>query len=149
MSGVSHFDTNNPIYRGIATIAKIRAEIPALRYGRQYFRDISGNGTDFGPPTSGKCTLAFARVLDTTSVVVAMNLDTEPRSDCVAIDANLNPPGKVLVDQIGRRTFTVEQSPSGVAFVRVPLSPRTMLILKPENGNGGANPQAAAARVSA
>jgi hypothetical protein len=87
---VHFFNPNHSIYQGIETIAKVRAEEPALRYGREYFREISGNGEDFGHPIDGNCTLAFARVLDTTSVVVAMNLTAMRREDHILVDANLN-----------------------------------------------------------
>jgi glycosidase len=75
-SGVHFFNENHPIYKGIARIAQVRAEERPLRYGREYFREISGDGNHFGHPIDGKCTMAFARVLDTTSIVVAMNLES-------------------------------------------------------------------------
>jgi glycosidase len=42
------FDTNNPLFLAVQAIAAIRARQPALRYGRQYFRPISGSGVEFG-----------------------------------------------------------------------------------------------------
>lgn len=90
------FNPAHPIYQGIAQIAALRRQYPALRYGRQYFREISGNGQDFGHPIDGRCTLAYSRILDTTEVVVAMNLDEKPRQDFVTIDANLHRPGDRL-----------------------------------------------------
>jgi glycosidase len=44
----SPFDQTNKFYKAIRAIAKVRGTQPALRYGRQYFRPISGNGTTFG-----------------------------------------------------------------------------------------------------
>ena len=133
-SGMHFFRPDHPAYQGIAKIAQIRAQERPLRYGRQYFRDISGNGSDFGPPNAGKSTLAYARVLDTTSIVVAMNLDAQERSDHVAVDANLNPPGTVLTDLLSGRTYEVKTSPTGIACVHVPLKSREMVILKPNCG---------------
>ena len=130
-AGMHFFREDHPAYQRIAKIAQVRAQERPLRYGRQYFRDISGNGSDFGPPNAGKCTLAYARVLDTTSIVVAMNLDSQERSDHVAVDPNLNPPGTVLTDLLSGRTYEVKESPTGIACVHVPLASREMVILKP------------------
>jgi glycosidase len=130
-SGMHFFRPDHPAYQGIARVAQVRAAERPLRYGRQYFRDISGNGSDFGPPNAGKCTLAYARVLDTTSIVVAMNLDAQERNDHVAVDANLNPPGTVLTDLLSGRAYEVKTSPTGIACVHVPLKAREMVILKP------------------
>jgi glycosidase len=76
----------NPIYKSIAQIAAIRRSESALRYGRQYFREISGNGIDFGYPNDGKCTLAYSRILDTTEILVALNLAADPRADFATVD---------------------------------------------------------------
>ncbi len=46
------FDASHPLYRAVRQISTVRAQQPALRYGRQYFRQVSGNGTD-GSVTSG------------------------------------------------------------------------------------------------
>ena len=130
-TGCHFFNPQHSIYQGIAKIAKIRAEEPALRYGREYFREISGNGKDFGHPIDGHCTLAFSRVLDTTSVVVAMNLTHERREDYILVDGNLNPPDSTLVDLLNDGgSYTVQGDESNRAFVRVPLEARSMAILK-------------------
>ena len=60
-TGHHFFNAENPIYKEISLIAKIRHEEPALRYGRQYFREISGNGIDFGFPLDGRCTLRILK----------------------------------------------------------------------------------------
>ena len=130
-SGPVHvFNEQHPAYRGMAKIAQIRAREPVLRYGRQYFRDISGNGVDFGPPLAAKCTLAWARVLDTTSILIAMNLEPRPRNDWVAVDAKLNPPGRKMIDLLSGREVMVQTSPNGTACVHLPLESREMVILK-------------------
>jgi hypothetical protein len=38
------------VYKGLAEVVAIRAEELVLRRGRQFFREISGNETDFGFP---------------------------------------------------------------------------------------------------
>ncbi len=42
------FDTSGETYREVAAISRLRTEEPAIRYGRLYFREVSGNGQDFG-----------------------------------------------------------------------------------------------------
>jgi glycosidase len=97
-TGHHFFNPENPTYQQIAKIAVIRKQEPALRYGRQYFREISGNGTDFGHPMDGKCTLAYSRILDDTEILIALNLDKQPRNDFITVDANLNPIGSTMAD---------------------------------------------------
>ena len=124
------FRPSHPIYKGIAKIAAIRRQEPALRYGRQYFREISGNGSDFGYPVDGNCTLAFSRILDTTEVLIAMNLQAAARQDFVTIDFNLNTASAKLANLLDPQSqVTVEQRGDRLA-VRVPLTAHEVAILK-------------------
>lgn len=130
-TGVQFFDEENAIYKSISAIAKVRAQQPALRYGRQYFREISGNGKDFGCPTTGKCTLAFSRVLDTEEVLVAMNLDTVDHRDFVLVDPLLSPVGSRMIDLLnGGDPHTVGDVPGHGAAIQLPLAARSIAILK-------------------
>ncbi len=45
------FSQNSAYYQQISRVAAVRRENPALRYGRFYFRPISGNGQHFGVST--------------------------------------------------------------------------------------------------
>lgn len=131
-TGAHFFNPGHPTYQGVAKVAKLRTTEPALRYGRQYFREISGNGKDFGRPTTGKATLAFSCVLDTDEILVAINLDTEPRNEWVLVDAALSAPGRTMVDLLGGKEYKVESctgSPTRAA-VQVPLAGRSMVLLK-------------------
>ena len=38
------FDRDHPFYQAVRQVSAMRENQPALRYGRQYFRPISGNG---------------------------------------------------------------------------------------------------------
>jgi glycosidase len=132
-TGVQFFNEQHRIYQGIKAIARIRAQESALRYGRLYFREISEDSTTFDYPTTGQCTLAYSRILDTDEVLVAMNLDTVPRQDCIAVDRNLTSPGSVMADLLNAGALrTVEETSYGRAFVRVPLQAHQMAILKCE-----------------
>ena len=129
-TGHHFFNPGHPIYQSITKIADIRRREPALRYGRQYFREISGNGIDFGHPFDGKCTLAYSRILDSTEVLVAMNLDANPRNDFITVDAKLNPSGLKMFNLMGpKKQVTVEQIGSRHA-VRILLDGHEMAVLK-------------------
>ncbi len=129
-TGHHFFNPGHSIYQGIADIVAVRQREPALRYGRQYFREISGNGSDFGHPLDGKCTLAYSRILDSTEVLVAMNLDTNPRRDFVTVDINLSPAGQKMVNLLApEQQVAVEQRGQRCA-VSVPLDGHEIVILK-------------------
>ncbi len=129
-TGVQFFDDKHEIYQGIKSIAEIRTKEPALKYGRQYFREISEDGRWFAYPDNGQSTLAFSRILDTDEVIVAINLDSAPRQDCITVDINLTPPGSKLINILaGGKSLAVKES-SGRAYVRVPLQGHKMAILR-------------------
>jgi hypothetical protein len=129
--GVHFFNPENPIYRAITRIAKIRSEQGTLRYGREYFRPIAGDAEHFGAPVDGHCTLAFSRVFDQDEMLICLNLDMEKRNDAIAMDANLTPPGTLMQDLLRKEAvFTVEKAKDGTAFVRVPLESHEMVVLK-------------------
>ena len=86
------FDRDHPFYKAVSTIARVKARQPALRYGRQYFRPLSGDGVNFGisPFTSG--VLAFSRVLNDQEVLVVANTNAQGSFQGeVIIDAALHP----------------------------------------------------------
>ena len=88
------FDTNNPFFIEIQKIAAVRAEEPALRYGRQYFRPISGNGADFGISNGAPGIVSFSRILNDTEIVVLANTFTGSSfSGFALVDFALNPDG--------------------------------------------------------
>jgi len=124
------FNPNHPIYRSIARIAAIRQAEPALRYGRQYFREISGNGRDFGYPLDGRCTLAYSRILDDQEILVAMNLEPSPRSDFVTVDANLNMVGQKVANLLAAEQEVAVEERGGRCAVQVPLGGHEMAIFK-------------------
>ncbi|MDP1682236.1 MAG: alpha-amylase family glycosyl hydrolase [Burkholderiales bacterium] len=130
-SGGRHcFNPAHEIYQGISAIAQTRSQSPALRYGRQYFREISGDGNHFGHPLDGRCTLAYSRILDTDELLVALNLDSAPRNDFITVDRSLNPPGTPMRDLLEpTRTFSVEDR-AGRSAVRVDLPRHGVAILQ-------------------
>lgn len=128
-SGRHFFNPNHAVYKSIRAVADLRASHAALRYGRQYFREISTNGFDFEHPHTGHCTLAYSRVLDSQEITVLLNLDSSARSDYITVDRNLTPPGSVLVDLLApQREFVVEDR-GGRSAVRVSLQEHRLAVL--------------------
>ncbi len=115
MWGGPGFPQNAAYYQHIAQIAGVRRESPALRYGRFYFRPVSGDGQHFGVSTFLNGTLAFSRILMDQEIVVAANTDTiNPCSVYVIVDNTLNNAG----DQF-RILYSNKQQPRGPSTVEV------------------------------
>jgi glycosidase len=91
------FDVNHRFYRDIRALSEIRDTQPALRYGRQYFRPISGDGIHFGLSPFAPGVLAFSRILNDTEVVVVANANTQSAfQGHVIIDLFLHADGDVF-----------------------------------------------------
>jgi hypothetical protein len=106
-----------------------------LRFGRIYFREISGNGTEFGYPGGNPCTLAYSRLLAGSEILIAYNTSTtDARNDFVIVDgsiqagrANLN----VLYSSAGKTGRVVPIQPGSFgAAVQLALDPMEFVILK-------------------
>jgi alpha-amylase len=120
------------IYQEIARIAAVMRRTEPLRFGRMYYRQISGDGVSFGFPYGSTYTLAFSRILYGREVLVAYNVSDSPRNDGVIVDAVLhNGPGATMtVLYGGTGAVTVERAPSGARFVRLNLPPHAFQILE-------------------
>jgi len=108
------FPQNSPYYLHISQIAAVRHATPALRYGRFYFRPVSGDGQHFGVSTFLNGTLAFSRILMDQEIVVAANTDT--LNACavhVIVDNTLNNPGDSF-----RILYSNKQNPQSPAAVQ-------------------------------
>jgi glycosidase len=88
------FDQTNPTYVAVKKLATLRAAEPPLRYGRLYFRQVSGNGTDFGQSGGAGGVLAFSRVLAGREVLVVANTEGNtarpPWRGFVLVDLDMN-----------------------------------------------------------
>jgi glycosidase len=71
------FDCQHPFYQAIQKIARVRDSQPALRYGRQYFRPVSGDGAHFGFSFFSGGVLAFSRILSDQEVLVVANTNAQ------------------------------------------------------------------------
>lgn len=91
------FDVGHPFYKAVQLLSAVKESNPALRYGRQYFREISGNGRDFGFSEFAPGVMAFSRILGDTEVLIAANAsDKEGWEGHVIVDFALNPEGTPL-----------------------------------------------------
>jgi alpha-amylase len=123
------------IYTEISKIARVNQAWPPLRFGRMYFREISGNGRDFGLPAAHPCTLAFSRLLAREEILVAYNTSTQTsRSDFVIIDSGLHQPGdrlQFLYGDEGNVTVQAHPDPDNHSlFVQLNLAPMQFVILR-------------------
>jgi hypothetical protein len=99
--GRHFFDEDNPIYRELSRILTLRQEKIALRRGRQYLREISGDGQNFGLPRviGGRLlsVVPWSRLFDDQHLLVAINTDPDSqRTAWVDLEAELNPAGSHL-----------------------------------------------------
>ena len=63
IAGRNLLNTGCRIYQEIAKIADVERQSEPLRFGRMYYRQISGDGQNFGFPYGNAYTLAFSRLL--------------------------------------------------------------------------------------
>ena len=95
------FNEAGDTYQELAKILALRKQKIALRRGRQYLREISGDGQNFGlPAILGGQMLAvvpWARSFDDQNLLLAINTDpSQPRTAWVDLDPTTNPPGMTL-----------------------------------------------------
>jgi glycosidase len=86
------FDETEPFYVVLRDISRVRAANATLRYGRQYFRPVSGDRKTFGQSVFSPGVLAFSRILNESEAVVVANADLATGVEIsVLVDAVLNP----------------------------------------------------------
>ena len=85
------FDPNSVLYVELQKIARLRMSENALRFGRLYFRELSGNGVDFGPSTGPRGVIAFSRILSNREIVVVANTNGSSLfQGSVLVDIDIN-----------------------------------------------------------
>ena len=112
------------IYQEIARIAEVMRTSEPLRFGRMYYRQISGNGSQFTFPFGSTYTLAFSRLLYGEEVLVAYNVSSQPRNDFVVVDSMLHSDGssmRYLYGGAGAAPVAVSTAPDGSRCVRLNL----------------------------
>jgi glycosidase len=113
------FDRDNPMYKHIAAISEVRESQAALRYGRLYFRQVSGNGFDFGRSQGAGGVLAYSRILaDQEALVVANTSFDRPFEGFVLVDRHLNRDGRAMRVAYSNRGTTGEGTVNSVSEAR-------------------------------
>jgi glycosidase len=130
------FNQANPFYTQIQKIAAVRAAQPALRYGRFYFRPLSGDRANFGISATAPGVLAFSRILNDQEVLTVANFNaTTPQIVWVILDQSLSASGDVL------RILYSNQPTSTASSAVVQLSAGTVTVAEVDGsqGNGPVN----------
>jgi glycosidase len=124
------FDKQHFLYGQIKALSKLRADQPALRFGRLYFRPISGNGRDFGDSSGAGGLVAFSRIVSEIEVLVVANTNALQRFDGLVLqerDLNLHPQQmQIAYSNIGTNGLaTVRQISDGRLFSGAQLTATT------------------------
>lgn len=95
------FHEQTLLFSELAKVLALRRERIALRRGRQYLREISGDGSDFGLPRmiggQIRSVVPWSRILDRSEIVCAVNTDAnDARTAWVTIDDDLHRAGEHL-----------------------------------------------------
>jgi glycosidase len=137
------FSTTTSMYQSIQRLLQLRQNEPALRYGRQYFREVSGNGTDFGQSFGPGGIVAFSRVLGDREVVIAANTGATEFTGKILVDRDLNATAQNMIQMFaskaGEGTGSVQMidakiqqaglvTTARIAAVDVQLAPREVQI---------------------
>lgn len=128
------FDEGGFVYRELGKIHALRRSQLALRRGRQYLREISGDGVHFGVPRKPddgfmRSIVAWSRILDTVELLCAVNTDPDFATEAfVTVDNDLHVAGNTLVclystesAQIGT-TLTIESRNGKAVHLRMPAA---------------------------
>ena len=138
------FDEDHPIYGIVADVLNLRADPAhmALRRGRQYLRQISGNGIDFGYPHmmgSGPMhsVVPWSRIFNDREYLLAINTDPgQPRTAWVVVDADLNAPGSALTciystaEGVAGSAEVIKDAPSGGRMVQLTVPPAGFVVYR-------------------
>lgn len=85
------FDETSYLYKYISKLNQIRANLPELRYGRLYFRELSGDNKNFGYSCYSPGVIAFSRILTDKEVLIVANCHpTNNFNGSVLIDPSIN-----------------------------------------------------------
>ncbi len=119
------FNRGQAAYRAIAGLAAVRQSQPALRYGRQYFRPLSGDGIHFGISRFPAGVLAFSRILNDQELVVVANTQTQADwTGEVIVDLALNSTPSNYEVLFTNKAFSSSGGPGGIAPQRVVEKPQ-------------------------
>jgi glycosidase len=123
------FNEDGGVYKELAKILRLRKQKIALRRGRQYLREISGDGQNFGIPTmiGGRLlsVVPWSRSFDNQNLIVAINTDPDqPRTAWVDLPSVVTQPGQSL-----KCLYSTDQNQAGQGLVVQSTSGRNAIQL--------------------
>jgi glycosidase len=139
--GETGFPENSPFYLAIQQLSAVRNSEPALRYGRYYFRPVSGDQVHFGFSPFNGGVLAWSRILaDEERTIVANTSTTAQLNLSVVVDATLAgtaapralysnkkaPVGPGPIATLPNAVVTQDDGTTSVGAVAVPVSLQPM-----------------------
>ncbi len=134
--GVHFFNEKNPTYVQISELCKIRKNEPALRYGRQYFKEISFDGENFFFPDR-KQVIAWSRILAGEEIVTAINTNAEETMTVfLTVDSRLHETGAEWDTlftnclEKDRKDIVITEAKGKYRLLKITLSPCSMVVLK-------------------
>jgi glycosidase len=131
--GVHFFDEDAPLFKAVSKLCELRHKWIALRRGRQYVHEISGDGVHFGPPVGFGDRLhtlvSWSRVVADHEMLVVFNTD---EINAHELYSTLNPNLRKEGDEL-RLLFSYTPE-SGVEPLESPH--RALLRLQVERRNG-------------
>jgi glycosidase len=126
------FPQTTSFFVELQKLAAVRAATPALRYGRYYFRPISGDSVNFGVSPFPAGVLAWSRILNDQEVLIAVNASTTAiQSVDVILEITLSSPG----DQL-----RVLYSNSAAAVAPAPVKALSQVTVAEVDGSSGQGP---------
>ena len=128
------FNESHPVYQTVAQIAGVARRNMALRRGRQYLREISGDGVSFGLPRmiggQMRSVVAWSRIFNDREVLLAINTDPDlARTAYVTIDGSLHAAGEKL-----RCTYATDASLAGGMLAVESRNGKAVLLTVPAAG---------------
>jgi len=123
------FDESNPLYVELGKILALRREKIALRRGRQYLREISGDGQNFGLPSllddRMRSIVPWSRIFDDQHILAAISTDPDgPRTAWVSLDPRFTPAGSHM-----RCLYSSDPAQTGQELEVVSAGERTVVQL--------------------
>lgn len=131
-TGHHFFDPTHVIYQQIARLAKLRAESPVLRYGRQSFHRTSSAGKRWAAPQESKDLIAFSRSLVSQSVLVVLNVASAPVDLRVELPAAEWTAGSAYSSLLSDTMVTTEPGDDpATTILAMTVPPRAFAIVAP------------------
>lgn len=128
------FDESHPVYTRLSEILDLRRKNLVIRRGRQYLRQISGDGQNFGFPTMIDgvihSVVPWSRIFDDREVLLAINTDFSASLPAwVTIDNRLHATGDVLTCR-----YSTDKTKIGTTAIVAARNGKAVLVTVPAAG---------------